>query len=426
MHMNQWTKRSGLRVLHVPLPNADTVTVLVLCKTGSKYETDNIAGISHFLEHMFFKGTKKRPTARAVSETLDAVGGEFNAFTGKEYTGYYAKVADRHAEVAMDVIGDILTHSVMDAREINRERGVIIEEMRMYQDSPMRYVPDLLEAQLYGDQSSGRLIIGTEETIQSMKRKDFMQYLADQYVSQNMALVVVGNVTKAKVASWASSYFADLPSGKAAIDMDSTVEEQEDPGLLLHYKETDQAHVALAFRGVAQLDPARPAHVVLAAILGGGMSSRLFTTVRERMGLAYYVNSSASAMTDLGYLEIRAGVQVNKLQDAIIAMLQECEALRDELVTKKELTKAKEYVKGKFAMGLETSDDIAFYVGEQLILHNAIETREEKMAKIEAVTAAQVRAAARDLFQNHKLNAAIIGPYRDPVPVLHVLELEEK
>ncbi|MCA9387572.1 MAG: insulinase family protein [Candidatus Andersenbacteria bacterium] len=421
MNIDSWTRKDGLRVVHVPYPDMDTVTVLALCKTGSKYETDEIAGISHFLEHMFFKGTEKRPTAQHVAEALDEVGGEFNAFTGKEYTGYYAKVADRHAELAVDVIGDILLHSNLDPREINRERGVIIEEMRMYQDSPMRYVPELLENELYPNQPAGRLIIGSEETIMSVKAEDFRDYLAKQYVSKNMVVVLVGNITKERVEALVDEHFADMPEGEAQIAMMPATETQTEPGLLLHYKETDQAHLALAFRGVARKHKDRAAHVVLSAILGGGMSSRLFGTVREQMGLAYYIRAEAESMTETGYIEVSAGVEVTKLQDALIAILKECEGLVAEEVPAKELKKAKEYIKGRSQLGLEKSDEIAFFVGEQEILEHEVELLEEKFAKIDAVTAADVQRVAKDVFVNEKMNLAVIGPYRDPAPVMDVL-----
>ena len=421
MQFDTWKTKNGLRVVHAPLPDNDTVTVLALCKTGSKYEEDRIAGISHFLEHLFFKGTEKRPTAQDVSEALDSVGGEFNAFTGKEYTGYYAKVADRHKELAVDVIGDIILNSQFDKRELNRERGVIKEEMRMYQDSPMQYVPDLLEGLLYEGQASGRLIIGTDETIMGVQREDFVQYMADQYVTDNMAVVISGNVTKKDAKALVEEHFGGLPKGEAKLKMFETTQDQKEPGLLLHYKDTDQAHLALAFRGVPQKHKDREAFTVLAAVLGGGMSSRLFDTIREKMGLAYYVRAEADAMTDLGYLAIRAGVEVSRFDDVIIAILKECEKVIDEESPAKELKKAKEYLKGRSQLGLEKSDEIAFFAGEQTILHDEIESLEDKFKRIDKVTAEDIQRIAKDTFVNEKMNLAVIGPYRDPAPVLSVL-----
>lgn len=402
----------GLRVVVSPMKEAGTVTFLVMVGTGSKYEPAEWAGISHFLEHLFFKGTKKRPSALEISEFLDEVGGEFNAFTSKEFTGYYAKVAVRHAERAYDVISDILLNSKFETAEIDRERGVIIEEMRMYQDMPMRYVDELFEDLLYPGQAAGRLVVGTEETVRSLKRDDFVKYLAEHYVAKNMIVGVSGELSLEEGQAQAEKYFSEAatgdPKGKEEVD-----DSQRVVGVDLHQKKTDQTHLVLGVRGFDIFDERRWPLRLLAIILGGGMSSRLFMSVRERLGLAYYIRCGIEEYTDSGYLMAKAGVDNTKVVKAVAAIMDEFKKILAEGVPEKELTKAKEFLKGKTLMSLETSDDVVMWLLNQEVLRGKIETLEDKFGKIDAVTTKEVAEIAGEVFRPDKLNLAMISPFGD-------------
>lgn len=402
---------NGMRVLVAPMKDSKTVTVLAIFGVGSKYEKEKNAGISHFLEHMFFKGTKKRPNALAISEYLDEVGGEYNAFTSKEYTGYYAKVTPRHTERAFDMVSDILKNSKFEADEIERERGVIIEEMNMYQDAPMMYVGDLFEKLLYGDQPAGRLIIGNKKTIQSVKRKDFTGYYRKHYHAGNMVLCIAGKITKENARKMARKYFSDMRKSLKKNKV-KVRESQQKPEILLHQKATDQSHLVMGFRAYDILDSRKYALNLLAAILGGGMSSRLFISVRERLGLAYYIRCNAENHTDTGYLAVHAGLDSKKIDQAIKVIISELNKIKKEGVEGKELLKAKEYVKGKTMMGLEGSDDYGMWLGLQEILTNKTEDIDKKFKFIEKVTSKDIKDIAKDIIQNKKMNMAIIGPYK--------------
>ncbi len=407
------TLKNGLRIITAPMKGTKTVTVLVIVGAGSKYETRNINGVSHFLEHMFFKGTKKRPNTLALTEPLDSVGGEFNAFTSKEYTGYWAKAGAKHRKLILDIISDILLNSKFDPKEIGKERGVIIEEINMYQDTPMKYIADLFELLLYGDQPAGWLTIGTKEIVSSMKRKNFIDYLHDLYVAKNTLVVVAGNIEKeARLVKEIKDYFDRIQKNKPKTKK-KVIEKQEKPRSLVHYKKTDQTHLCLGIRTYNVFHPDRYVLEVMNAILGAFFSSRLFIQVRERRGLAYYIRSSSENYTDTGYLVAQAGVDNNKVDEAIKVILAEFNKLKDKQVSKKELKKGKEYLKGKMLLNLESSDEVAFWLGSQEILKKEILTIKQVFEKVDAVTSEDIKRVALDIFQNEKLNLAIIGPFKE-------------
>ena len=403
--------KNGVRLVTVPLKNVKTVTVLILVGTGSKYETKENNGISHFLEHMFFKGTKKRPNTLAIAETLDRIGGEYNAFTSKEMTGYYAKVEAKHLDLALDWVSDIFLNSKIEAKEIEKERRVIIEEINMYQDTPMRQIASLWEEVLYQNQPAGRNILGEKETVSRLTRNKFLDYLKKHYLAKNTVMVVAGHLgeyQKPKV----ENYFKNAKKGKAS-PKKKVIEKQKTPKVLIQYKKTDQSHFCLGVRTYNTFNKNKYALSLLGIILGGNMSSRLWIAVREKEGLGYYINTVRQAYSDSGYLMTRAGVDNKRIETAIKIILEEYKRITTEKVGSAELKKAKDYIRGSMTLGLEASDEIAYFLGEQEIINNSILTPEEKFAKIEAVTAEDIQRVARDIFKPEKLNLALIGPFKD-------------
>ena len=410
--MFQKTKLSnGLKIIAVPLKNTQAVTVLVLVGTGSKHETKEINGISHFLEHLLFKGTKKRPNTLAIAETLDRVGGFYNAFTSKEFTGYWAKVDSKHLDLALDWVSDILLNSKLEEKEIEREKKVVIEEINMYLDTPMSYVHDLWEKLLYGDQPAGWMISGEKDTVVKLKREQILTYLENHYVAQNTIVCVAGNIDPRATERKIRKYFHSAKSGKPRSKLKVT-EIQSKPENFIHFKKTDQTHFCLGVRAYGLFHSLKYAQQVLATILGGPMSSRLFINVRERHGLAYYIRTSSDNTTDTGYLVTQAGVDHRNTEKAIQLILKEYKNLREKKLEQKELKKAKDYLKGNFILSLESSDaQVSFYAGQEL-LEGGIETLKEKLRKIEEVTAQDIQKLAREIFQPQKLNLALIGPLK--------------
>ena len=416
------TLKNGLRIITVPMKNTQAVTVLVLVGTGSKYETEEINGISHFLEHMFFKGTKRRPNKLAIAETLDRVGGIYNAFTGKEYTGYFAKVDFRHFDLALDWVSDIFLNSKIPKEEIEKERGVIIEEINMYLDTPMAYIGDLWEKLLYGNQPAGWLTLGRKETVKKLKRQQFLDYLKKHYTAPNTIVCVAGNIDRKSAENKIKRYFknirAVLPKPKLKV-----VEKQTQPGCLVYFKETDQTHLCLGVRGYDLFSPKKYAQAVLATILGGSMSSRLFLSIREERGLAYYIKTSTETYTDTGYLVTSAGLRNQKVGEAISLILEEYKQIREKGVSQKELQKAKDYLKGTLSLSLESSDAQASFYTSQELLAGKILTPEQECQNIDQVSRDDIIRVAREIFKPEKLNLAMIGPFKDKAQFQQLLKL---
>jgi len=406
------TLDNGLRIITVPVENANSVTVLILVGTGSKYETKDINGISHFLEHMFFKGTKKRPTTLKISETLDSVGGEYNAFTDKEVTGFWAKVDKKHFDVALDWITDMFLNSKFDEKEMEREKGVIIEEVNMYLDTPMAYVRELWDDLLYGDQPAGWRVIGEKENILNFNREKVVNYYKDHYSPSNVVVCIAGAVDQSKVEGEIKSYF----EGAKDIGVKPKVKVKEDqskPKILLHYKKTDQTHFCLGVRAYDLFDERRYGLTLLSIILGGNMSSRLFIKVRERNGLAYSIHTSADASTDTGCLVTQAGIDHKNLEKSVKLILEEYKNLKNKKITEKELQKAKDYLKGVMSLSLDSSDSQASYYGLQELLEKDILTPAAKFEKIDEVTVDDIKKISEDIFLPEKLNLAVIGPFEE-------------
>lgn len=402
--------KNGLRIVTKKLASTQSVTVLILTGAGSRYETKKLNGISHFLEHMFFKGAKKYKGAKEVAEAIDRVGGEFNAFTGKEYVGYFVKVAARHCDTAMDVLGDMLIHSKFDPHEINKERGVIMEEYNMYQDTPMYQVGWDFERLVYGDQPMGWDQVGTKELIQGVTRADFVKYKKDLYTPENLVVSVAGNVDHKDALAMVKKYFK-FEDGRKAYSHEPLRMNPSAERVHLTHKKTEQAHVVTGFPAYPEEHKDHYAEKLLAVILGGGMSSRMFLSVREAKGLAYYVQTSTDDYTDSGIISTRAGVDVKRIKLAISAIVEEYRKIRGKKVPAAELKKAKEYVKGKLVLQLEDSEEYAHLIGKLELLYGTCKSPEQIIERVDAVTATDIARVSADLFKPENLRLAAIGPY---------------
>ncbi len=403
---------SGLRLVVVPMESTKTVTVLVMVGTGSKYETKEINGISHFLEHMMFKGTKKRPGKLDIAMELDGIGAEYNAFTGKEYTGYYAKASLKKIDTVMDVIFDIFLNSKLGEKEINIERGVIIEELNMYRDMPQRYVGDLFERLLYGDQPAGWDIGGEKETILKLKREEFVNYFNTHYIASKTVVAIAGNVDPEAIKDKVGNYFKNVRKGKK-FDKPAVVEKQDGPQVLLHNKKTDQTHFILGVRAYDKFNDKKYPLGIVSVILGGGMSSRLFSEVRDKRGLAYYIGAGSESYTDSGFFMVKAGVNNQKTKEALEVVMEELRKVKKEGITPAELKRAKDQIEGSMALGLEHSDAVAETYAESLIFHDKVLTPEEELGRMKKVTLDEVLEVASDMLNNNKLNLSLIGPFED-------------
>ncbi len=406
------TLPNGLKLITVPMRGTHTATVLVITGTGSKYETKKNNGISHFLEHMFFKGTKKRPSALVIASELDSMGSIYNAFTAKEYTGYWIKARANKIEQAMDMVSDLLLNSKYALSEINREKGVIIEEINMYLDNPIMHIEDVFEQCLYNDQPAGWDTIGTKENVLKFKRKDFINYFNQQYGAQNTIICLAGNVDNKTGLKLVNKYFSQFRQSDFK-DKSPVKEKQVKPEIKLEYKKTDQAHLSLGVRTFPSKHKDKYTAKILAAILGGSMSSRLFIDLRERKGLAYYIKTSTEFYTDSGYLTTQAGVPVDKVEQAIKIILAGYMKLKSQLVKQKELEKIKDMIQGKTVIYLESSDNMASWYARRVIMKERIIRPKSYFKILKSVRSSDIRRVAQEVFQNNKLNLAIIGPFKD-------------
>lgn len=400
---------NGLRLLTVPMSSFESATVLVMVGAGSRYETKENNGISHFLEHMAFKGTTKRPTAMDIAGIIDGIGGEFNAFTGKETTGYYVKSSASHVELCVDLLSDMLQHSKLDTNELNKERGVITEEINMYEDTPMRKLGDIYEQLLYGDTPMGWDIAGTKEVIRNVNRNDFVKYMKTLYSPHNMTVVVSGGVNVLQVEEIVKKYFGEMKRFDT-LSFEKIKEEQMKPSILIKQKTTEQVHIAIGVRTVPLEHEDRYPLDLLAAILGGGMSSRLFHEVREKRGLAYYVRTSSDNYIDCGTLVSTAGVDPTRIEDAIKVIIEQYhEITKKDNIKPTELKKAKEFLKGHFVLELEDSRSVASFYAHQELLESKIYNPSEVNDKIDQVTTEDVQRVAAKYLTDKTLNLAIIG-----------------
>ena len=403
---------NGLRVIMIPMAENPSVTVLVMVQAGSKYETKEESGLSHFLEHMVFKGSAKRPKPSDISRELESIGAQYNAFTGQEYTGYYAKADVRHAAKVVDVVSDMFLHPVFDQKEMEKEKGVIIEEIRMYNDLPQQRAAELLSELLYGDQPAGWNIAGNEQTVRSFTREALMSYRTSAYTYPATTIVVSGSFKEDEMNDLIVKAFVGNPDKKTKSKL-PVKEGQPSPRILTSFKETDQTHLAIGFRTFSILDPRIPTMNVLSTILGRGMSSRLFLKMREELGICYYIRAEHEPLTDHGYLNVSAGVDNSRVEEGIKGILGECIRLKDEVVSEVELQKAKDYIAGTTMLSLETSDARAEFCGYQEILKGRVDLPETLIARVRAVTAQDVQNLAKDIFKDSSMNMVVVGKFKD-------------
>ena len=414
--------KNGLRIITFPMKNTKVITLLVLVATGSKYEKKEISGISHLLEHMVFKGTKKRPQTIDIARELDRVGGLYNAFTGKELMGFWVKVDASHFDLAADVLSDMIFDSLFKGKEIEKEKKVIFEEINMMKDNPSKYVLDLWEKLLYGDQPAGWLISGEKETVKKISRKDILDYFKKQLALTNVVVSLAGNFKEKKAISKIEKFFGKFKKIKP-FSKKPTKELQDSPQVLLNFKETDQAHLCLGVRTFNLFQPERYPLAVISVILGGIMSSRLFIKIREKRSLAYYIRTFPEYYTDTGFLVTHTGIDNKRVGEAIKIILNEYKNLKTKKVPKIELKKAKENIKGRLYLGLETSDAWATFLGSQEILKREILTPAKECREIDKVSQTDILKVAKDVFQPKKLNLTLTGPFKQKQKFKKILKI---
>lgn len=413
---------NGLKIITIPEDDSLAVTILILVEAGSKYESKEIAGLSHFLEHMCFKGTKNRPKAIDISGELDSIGAQYNAFTGHEFTGYYAKVIPDHFDKALDIVSDIYLNQLFNDAEIEKEKGVIIEEINMYEDLPQQKAQELIMESLYGAQPAGRSIAGGKETVRNLKKDNFLDYRSKHYVSSATTVVVAGNFSEKDVVEKIKYKFAGISTGQK-FGKEPVIENQKSPNIVFKKKDTDQTHLVLAVRSFDAKDERNYAVEVLSQILGGGMSSRLFQRIREEMGAAYYVRSGNNPFTDHGFFEAFAGADNTKAVLVLEAIVLEMKKMKESLVDDKELERAKESLLGGLFLGLETSDSVANFYGGQEVVRGSILDPNQYAEKIRKVTAEEVLSVARDIFKKENLNFSFVGPFESGDHFANILNL---
>lgn len=423
MKFEKTTLKNGLRVITVPMEGTGTATVIVMVGVGSRYENEEQAGLSHFIEHMLFKGTKKRPSTLSISEELDSFGGEFNAFTSKDKTLYYVKVDSKHIHDAFDIIADMFRNSKLEEKEIQREKGTIIQEINMYEDDPRTDVWNLFENLMYAGNPLSRNIIGSKKTVAGFARKDFVGYMKKHYNASETIVCAAGKFDKKRIISETQKYFGDLAKGKMT-KFKEISEQQKKPALKIKFKETDQTHLAIGNRAYRHDHKDHYILSVLSVILGGNMSSRMFTEVRERRGLAYAVRTGTDDYQDCGYIATQAGVDHGKLEDALKVILGECKKISTEKINEKELQKAKDFMKGRAVMGFESSDEVAMFFAEQEFHDEKLHDLKDVFAKIDAVTSEDILRVAKDVFKKEKLNCVIVGPHKYSKKLYEILNFE--
>ncbi|HLC90070.1 MAG TPA: pitrilysin family protein [Patescibacteria group bacterium] len=403
---------NGLTLITAPLKETKAVTVLVLLPVGSRYESQNINGASHFVEHLMFKGTKKRPTSLDITKVLDAVGADYNAFTTKDHTGYYVKIAAEKIELAFDILSDMIFDSILPPSEIEKERGVILEEIKMYEDNPMMYLPILFEETLFGKTPLGWSIAGPKSVIKKISQNQLLNYYRAHYSAAKMVLAVAGNFDRRQINLLAKNYFGRRQKKSAKTNFSQFKVSQTSPRLNLSFRKTQQVQLGLGFPAYRLNDKKIFPLYLLSIILGGNMSSRLFISVREEHGLAYYIRTDLSAYQDTGNFMVAAGLDSARIFAAIKLILAELNKIKERGVSPQELKNAKEFLRGKLVLDLEDSENVADWYAKQELLLNQIQTPAERLKKIFAVSQNDIKKVANEIIQRKKLNLALIGPFK--------------
>lgn len=411
---------NGIRVVTSRMPHVRSATVIVYVAVGSRYERDEVAGVSHFLEHMLFKGTERRPDPVLISEAIEGVGGMMNASTGREHTDYWVKVPSQHLELAFDVLADMLRHSLFDPTELEKERHVIVEEIHGIHDTPDDYVHDLVDQALWDGHPIGRPIIGSEETVEAITRDDLVTYLAQHYRADRVVLAAAGDLTHQQVVELAERYFGDLEPGGGADPHPARLDDAR-PSARILARPTEQAHLCVALPALPYRDERRFVQGMLDAVLSSGMSSRLFKEIRERQGLAYEVYGYLREYADVGQAVIYAGTDVERAERALRAVRGELDKLVREPVPEEELERTKELRIGRIVMGLEDSRAVAGWIGGQELVFGEVLTPEEVIRRIRAVTSEEIQALAQELFRPERFALAAIGPFEDGEKLLAVV-----
>ena len=404
--------KNGLRIIIVPMKDNPAVTMLVMVEAGSKYESKNISGVSHFLEHMCFKGTRKRPKAIDISRELDSIGSQYNAFTSQEFTGYYAKSDPKHLDKILDVISDMYLNPLFNEKEIEKEKGVIVGEIDMYEDMPQQNIQDVFTKLLYGDQPAGRSVAGTKKSVRALERKDFEDYRKKHYVSGATSVIVAGKFNEEAIFDEIEKKFYGIHNGEKH-KKTKVIEDQKRPAIVIKNKKTDQTHVVIGVRTFDTFSDFNPTLKVMSVILGGGMSSRLFQKLRDEMGVGYYVSASNDAYTDHGCFQVLAGIDNARVKETVKVVIEEFKKIKEDDISEEELKKAKDYTTGNMFLGLETSDSLAEFYGYQEVLKKEIQTPQEIVKKISMVTSQDIKKVANMIFQDKNLNIAILGKFEE-------------
>lgn len=400
---------NNLRVATTPVPTAQSVAVCIFIGAGSRMEERRVNGISHFLEHMLFKGSESRPSALDISQAIEGAGGVLNAYTNRELTCYWTQVPYDYAPLAIDVLGDMATRPLLQPEEIEKERFVIFQEIRRAHDQPAAWASELLSRALYGDQPVGWPVAGTEESVGAVSRQDLADYVKTRYVPDDTVVAVAGNIEHEQVLSLVDKKMGAMRPSQPP-PFPPALQELPDERIQVESRETDQNNLALGIRAVSRTDPDRFTLAILNSILGRGMSSRLFKEVREKRGLAYSVGSSFSRYYDTGALVISAGVGADKAAEATKVIVEELFKLAAQPVSDDELARARDYTTGNFRLGLETTMSLAQYTGEDLLTLGEIEDIDDVVGRLRAVTAADVQALAKRLIATDKIAMAAVGP----------------
>ena len=416
------TLPNGIRVFTSEITHVRSVSIAFYFGVGARYEPDEISGASHFIEHMLFKGSDRFPDAQTISETIEGVGGVLDAATDKEVTVYSAKVASQHFDLAMRLITDMIRRPLMLFEEVEKERGVIIEELSMYRDSPADWVNVLADETMWPGQPLGREVAGTRETISALSRDILLDFKERHYTPSNLVVSIAGNVNHAQVMETLTTLLGDWPAASATRWKPSPITEGA-TRVRLETRPTEQTNLCLLTPGIASTDPRHYAMTLLNAALGDGMSSRLFIEIRERQGLAYDIGSAPSYYHDTGSFIVSAGVEPSRAEATIRAAIAELRKLRDEPLRAEELARVKEYTKGRMALRLEDTYSVAAWMGGQEIITGEPLELDEVIARVDAVTIEQTHALARDLFSSKGLRLAVIGPQRDSAALERLLEM---
>jgi predicted Zn-dependent peptidase len=413
---------NGLKVIIAPMKGTRAATILILIGIGSRYEARQLSGITHFLEHMFFKGTSKRPSAKTISETIDRVGGELNAYTSEESTGLFIHLASSRLELALDVLSDMLLNSKFEREEIEKEKGVILEEINMHEDKPDFQVVNIYKSLLYGNQPLGWKVIGEKKVIKNIDREKLSGYWEKNFSSNNAVISIAGDVEPRKTSALVRKYLRRWENRKKPSYL-PLKEKQATSATILKDRKTDQAYLCLGVRTFAYKHPDYYVLKVLNTILGGIVSSRLFVRLREEEGMAYSVDSVCESYLDGGNLCVHAGVEISKVEDAVLTILKEFKRMSQEIVGEEELEKAKEYLKGRMALELEFSLGVASFLGHQELLLGKIKLPEKQMEEIEKVTSDDIKRVAEKIFVKGHLNLAVVGPFTDKEKFAKLLKI---